>query len=105
MPGWRNSRRRHTLPKAWPKIRHMVLVRDHYRCQHIRVDTGERCGAPANQVDHIVRPADGGTDALDNLRALCAWHHRQKSSAEGAAESLRRRRTGSSSHHPGSAPE
>jgi 5-methylcytosine-specific restriction endonuclease McrA len=40
-----------------------VLARDRYVCQ--------LCGAPATEVDHVVRVADGGSDHPDNLRAIC----------------------------------
>ena len=49
--------------RAWRKVRARVLARDRYRCQ--------LCGAPASEVDHIVRVADGGGDHLSNLRAIC----------------------------------
>ena len=37
------------------------------------------CTAKATDVDHIVRIADGGDVLdLDNVRALCHEHHKQK---------------------------
>jgi 5-methylcytosine-specific restriction protein A len=52
----------------WQRLREQVLARDGGRCQ--------LCGQPAQQVDHIVPRADGGSDALDNLRAVCGRCHR-----------------------------
>jgi 5-methylcytosine-specific restriction enzyme A len=47
---------------AWRRLRAEVLERDAYTCP---------CGAPATTVDHILPRARGGTDALDNLQAMC----------------------------------
>lgn len=91
MPGWTSSNRREELPADWERIRLAVLARDGYRCQHIRFDTGEKCGRYANQVDHI---ADRNSYKLPDLQSLCEYHHREKSSREGgqASQAARRRR-------------
>jgi 5-methylcytosine-specific restriction endonuclease McrA len=87
---WQNSTRRARLPKGWTRLRARVLKRDGYLCQE-RFSTGELCGAPATDVDHI---APGDDHSMANLRALCAWCHRQKSSSEGgSAAALTRVRT------------
>lgn len=93
MPGWQGSNRRLELPPDWEKIRLAVLGRDRYRCQHIRFDTGEKCGRYANQVDHI---DNRDSYALIDLQSLCQYHHREKSSREGgqASQAARRRRWG-----------
>jgi 5-methylcytosine-specific restriction protein A len=53
---------------AWRKVRLIVLARDEGICQ-LR---GPRCRVTADQVDHIVRPADGGAWYDEtNLRAAC----------------------------------
>ncbi len=104
MPGWKGSTRRHELPKDWPQRHARVLKRDHHRCQHVREDTGRKCGRHANQVDHIIRPDDGGTDDDRNLQALCEWHHQRKSSSEGGTASAiarRARRDAAKPQHPG----
>lgn len=104
MPGWAGSNRQHELPADWPARRKAALDRDGWRCQHIRFDTGEKCGRFANECDHIIRPEAGGTDDLSNLEALCHYHHLQKSGHEGgtAAQAKRRRRTEAAEHrHPG----
>jgi 5-methylcytosine-specific restriction endonuclease McrA len=53
---------------AWRRVRLVVLERDGRLCQ-IR---GPRCQLEATEVDHIVRPEDGGAwyDEV-NLRAAC----------------------------------
>lgn len=98
--GWKGSDRRRRLPKYWPQLRKRVLERDKYRCQHIREDTGEICGAAANQVDHIINDKRGGRDSLSNLQSLCEWHHAQKSSREGGKANAKKARR-SHEKHPG----
>lgn len=95
---WDTSDRRLRLPDDWPIRRLRVLRRDGYKCQ-ARDSLGIMCGAPANQADHIEH---GDNHELDNLQALCSWHHNRKSSAEGAAArrpKLRQRRE--PEPHPG----
>ena len=99
---WAGSNRRATLPRNWPAIRERILRRDGHRCQW-RMAVGGKCGAHANQVDHIRDPHDH-SDA--NLRALCQAHHDRKSSAEGNAaqrsiRSARAPRTRRPEPHPG----
>jgi len=43
--------------------RRAVFVRDHYQCQY--------CGAPAENVDHVVPRSRGGTHTWDNVVAAC----------------------------------
>ncbi|MDG4751700.1 HNH endonuclease signature motif containing protein [Micromonospora sp. WMMD718] len=78
---WEGSDRRERLPRNWATIRRRILHRDGYRCRQV-FSTGERCGAPANQVDHIRR---GDDHHPDNLQALCTYCHGQKTAAEAAA--------------------
>jgi len=52
--------------------RFFVLKRDQYRCRLCRT-----AGVPL-EVDHIVPAARGGSDALDNLQALCVPCNRGK---------------------------
>lgn len=61
----------------WRKLREQVLKRDKYLCQC------EQCKAEgrikqANDVDHIIPKAKGGTDSMDNLRAINAVCHQTK---------------------------
>lgn len=59
--------------RVWRRIRRAVLDRDGWRCQW---PVGEDvCGARAVTAGHIIRRAEGGTDALTNLRAECAHHN------------------------------
>lgn len=78
---WENKDRMARLPSDWQTRRMRVLRRDGYKCQ-ARDSRGVPCGEPANQCDHVV---PGDDHSLDNLQALCRWHHARKSSAEGAA--------------------
>lgn len=102
MTGWyaRPSSRRATLPRDWELRRLAVLRRDGFRCQHVRYDTGLKCGKPANQCDHI---DDRDDHSLANLRALCEYHHGVRSSQQGgnAAAAARRRKEPQKQKHPG----
>lgn len=73
------------------------------QCQWVRADTGNICGARANQVDHIQH---GDDHSLTNLQALCAWHHNKKSASEGGAGRAAARRAAASpvATHPGVLP-
>ena len=44
----------------------------------------------AQQLDHIVRIADGGSDDRENLQMLCACCHSMKSAAEQGAATIGR---------------
>lgn len=104
MPNWEGSDRRQTLPADWPQRVNRVLKRDHHLCQHIREDTGRKCGRRARDVDHIISYKDGGTDDDTNLQALCTWHHRQKSGREGglaSGKARRARKEAAKPVHPG----
>lgn len=75
------SDRRSRLPANWPQIRAQVLRRDGHRCQWLVPYRQQiKCGALAREVDHVVR---GDDHRLDNLQALCSYHHRLKTGAEG----------------------
>jgi 5-methylcytosine-specific restriction enzyme A len=94
---WSSSDRKERLPANWTALRLRVLRRDRYECQW-RED-GVPCRHPANQVDHIER---GDDHSLENLQALCQWHHARKSSAEGrAAQRPRASRRRTEERHPG----
>jgi 5-methylcytosine-specific restriction endonuclease McrA len=104
MPNWKGSTRRDTLPPDWYTVRRpFVLNRDGHRCQHVRYDTGRKCGARANQVDHI---DDRDDHSYRNLRSLCEWHHNQKSGRQGgtASQAARRRNQPAPKRHPGILP-
>lgn len=69
---WSGSTPRSSRP--WDRLRRHVLTRDEHRCY--------LCGAPADQVDHVVPRFEGGTDDPDNLAAICVPCHALKSAAE-----------------------
>lgn len=73
-PPWAGSNRKDRLPANWEQLRAYVLRRDRHRCY--------RCGAPASDVDHVVR---GDDHRPSNLRAICTPCHRVKSALEGVA--------------------
>lgn len=58
-------------------VRRRVFVRDR-TCRHVHPD-GRVCSSRYQlQVDHIVRPHDGGSNDIENLQLLCAVHNRFK---------------------------
>ncbi|MFZ9960249.1 MAG: HNH endonuclease [Candidatus Limnocylindrus sp.] len=64
---------------AWQQKRRVVMANAGGLCAECR-----RHGrlTPATDVDHIKRKADGGTDELGNLQALCKDCHEAKTMAE-----------------------
>jgi len=40
------------------------------------------CGAPFDEIDHIIPFSEGGTSTLDNMAPICAEDHRKKSERE-----------------------
>ncbi|CAM3966636.1 HNH endonuclease [Tsukamurella strandjordii] len=63
------ARRRRIKPLTTAEKDH-IRERDWHVCRE--------CGAPANQVDHIVEIADGGDNRPSNLQLLCDEHHALK---------------------------
>lgn len=78
----RGSRHERGYGQAWERLRKAVLSRDKGLCQ---VCLGKGRYTPARQVDHIMPKASGGTDATENLQAICEACHRAKSAREGVA--------------------
>lgn len=70
---WKGSTRAQRLPRDWWARRRRVLARDERRCYV--------CGGEATEVDHVIR---GDDHDESNLRAICNWCHRQKSTREGS---------------------
>ena len=66
---------------GWQATAKRVLERDGYECQLRYPDI---CTGRAREVDHIVQPAAGGTDDLENLRAVCTPCHRRRTGRQGA---------------------
>jgi len=76
---WENSNRKSRLPANWKALRLEILRRDGYKCQEV-TPSGFLCLDYANEVDHIIA---GDNHSKSNLRAICSWHHKKKSSEEG----------------------
>lgn len=55
------------------KINRAVMLRDGGLCE---------CGALATQVDHVVPLFEGGSDSMDNRRAICTPCHDTKTQEE-----------------------
>ena len=74
--------------EAWRELRRMFLEL-HPFCELCR-----KAGhyIRATEVDHRVPKAEGGTNSVANLQALCADCHKRKSSSEGGRAAARRRR-------------
>lgn len=66
-----------------PQIRRMVILRDGFACQWCKRHIRE--GA-IFEVDHIVPWSAGGTNATDNLRALCRECNQRRSNMRTDAE-------------------
>ena len=77
MPWPKTSRHERGYGRAWDIRRAAVLKRDQYLCQ-CRHCKAEGRITPANEVDHIVPKARGGTDAYDNLQAINHECHERK---------------------------
>jgi hypothetical protein len=82
-PAWRTKppANRYAYGGDWPERRLRVLERDGYACQLRYADI---CVGRASQVDHIVQPEAGGTNALENLRAVCRRCHARRTGRQGA---------------------
>jgi 5-methylcytosine-specific restriction protein A len=88
--GWDTSRppaNAYAYKGDWPERRLRVLERDGYACQ-LRYPG---CLGRASQVDHIVQPEAGGTDSLENLRAVCRRCHATRTGRQGALAAQRKR--------------
>ena len=64
---------------AWRIQRARILKRDHYLCQLCarsgRVES-------ANEVDHVISRANGGTEDDENLQSACGPCHKAKTASE-----------------------
>lgn len=79
MPWSRTSRHERGYGTAWDKLRQRILTRDKHLCQPCKAKG--RLTA-ANQVDHILPKAKGGTDEADNLQTICSECHTAKTQAD-----------------------
>lgn len=64
------SDRKRSLPALGYEEKLFIRERDFHVCRI--------CGEPAQEVDHIIEAADGGTNAPSNLQLLCDSHHARK---------------------------
>lgn len=82
---WGNKRDvRKLTGRPWRRLREQVLQRDHYLCQVcLSIDRL----TPAQEVDHILPLAKGGTDQVANLQAICTPCHKAKTASEGGKAS------------------
>ena len=82
--GWkpdalRGNRHQRGYGREWERLRREVLHRDGGLCQPC-LERGHV--TQADQVDHKVQKADGGSDDPSNLQAICTPCHREKTSRE-----------------------
>ena len=81
-PNWQHgtpSRHERGYGSAWDRLRKVILARDGHLCQ-VCMTKGRT--TPATHCDHILSKAQGGTDDLSNLRAICRPCHDRKSIEE-----------------------
>lgn len=76
------SETKRTRGRAWMTTRGRIMKRDCGLCQQCKREGRLQL---AEQVDHKVELADGGTDNDDNLEALCGDCHKAKSARSQAA--------------------
>lgn len=65
------------------KIRREILERNGFTCQVCGAGAGEESGCEPGkkcrlQIDHVVPISQGGTDSVDNLRAVCVYYNKSK---------------------------
>lgn len=65
--------------RAWQQTRLAVIARDQGVCQLCGLVVS---GPRQAQVDHIRPKAEGGTDALENLRLLCLECHSRRTATD-----------------------
>jgi 5-methylcytosine-specific restriction endonuclease McrA len=84
-PAWQGTRPyRPAGGRPWQRTRQRILERDNHCCRY--------CGAPAQEVDHIVNRARGGDDSDENLVACCKPCNERKRQQEARAGREAKRR-------------
>lgn len=73
----KESRQSRGYGAAWDKLRKIVMARDFGMCQCGECRGGKFRVTRANEVDHIIPKAKGGTDDLSNLRAVSTACHKR----------------------------
>lgn len=71
----RTSRQSRGYGARWDRLRLQVLKRDRGLCHCDECQGGKKRITLATEVDHILPKAKGGTDDLDNLRAVAHECH------------------------------
>jgi 5-methylcytosine-specific restriction protein A len=79
--GQRGTRQERGYGAAWDRLR-KAFIKAEPLCRSCAAKGRTH---PADEVDHIIPKANGGTDEWDNLQPLCRECHAEKSSAEGHA--------------------
>ena len=75
-PQERSPAARRAIPAA---VKRRVWERDQGRCSYVDRASGRRCvSRHLLEIDHVVPYARGGSAEPDNLRLLCAAHHRHR---------------------------
>ena len=70
-------------------VRRHVWERDRGRCSYVDRGSGRRCGSRhLLEIDHVFPFALGGGAELDNLRLLCAAHHRYRHARRAATRGM-----------------
>ena len=65
-------------------VKREVWQRDRGRCSYVDLTSGRRCDSQhLLQIDHLVPYAQGGAAKPNNLRLLCAAHHRHRHAGAG----------------------
>lgn len=79
----KKSRHERGYGSQWVRLRDRVMKRDQYLCRSCRK---KGLVEIATEVDHITPKANGGTDDLSNLQALCSSCHKEKTARDNGAE-------------------
>jgi 5-methylcytosine-specific restriction enzyme A len=78
----KESRQSRGYGARWDRLRLQVLRRDGYLCQCDHCKGGALRVTPAQEVDHVLPKAKGGTDDPDNLAAIAHECHVRKTVEE-----------------------
>jgi 5-methylcytosine-specific restriction endonuclease McrA len=75
----RSKKTRTDYPDNWDDVKRRVKLRDRHACCKCGITAeGARARGINLEVDHIIRLADGGTNALINLQTLCSNCHKNR---------------------------
>jgi 5-methylcytosine-specific restriction protein A len=74
---------RSAYDRRWRRLRALILHRDGGLCQPCMRDGRV---TKADEVDHIIRKADGGRDEQGNLQSICRACHAAKTLAENRGQ-------------------